>query len=168
MDSVAPDCSARRRTERPGRSRSPFPTASFRISGRRMTRVVSRRSDWRWGMSFAGGSSSNLQPVAFPLALAHANIVRHPAFRRAASRKLFRDDEAGHRTAGPGRGVLFHRELSLDDLAVRGGTAAQEYARCGARFPRLRARSDKISLLQTVRCAGSHGTDLVADDGDAD
>jgi len=24
-------CSARRRTERPGRSRSPFPTASFRL-----------------------------------------------------------------------------------------------------------------------------------------
>ena len=27
------NCSARRRTERPGRSRSPFPTASFRLSG---------------------------------------------------------------------------------------------------------------------------------------
>ena len=29
-----PICSARRRTERPGRSRSPFPTASFRLSTR--------------------------------------------------------------------------------------------------------------------------------------
>src|SRR5581483_4076118 len=39
----------------------------------------------------------------FVVSFSHANFVRHPAQRRAASRKLFRDDAARHRASGQGR-----------------------------------------------------------------
>src|ERR1041385_1416951 len=75
-------------------------------------------------------ATCNLQPAPVQLLFAHANSVGHPAFRRVASGKLFRDDEAGHRTAGTGRGVLFHRELPFDDVAVRRRATAQEHPGC--------------------------------------
>src|SRR5436190_8849138 len=62
-----------------------------------------------------------LRAARFCIDSPNANFVRHPAQRRAASRKLFRDDEAVHRIAGPGRGLLLHRQLPFDDVALRGG-----------------------------------------------
>src|SRR5712692_5581096 len=61
------------------------------------------------------------------LASGHANFVGHSTFRRVASRKLFRDDEARHRTAGRRRGVLFHCQLSFDDVAFRRRGAPPKY-----------------------------------------
>src|SRR5882762_9399018 len=54
----------------------------------------------------------------FSLTSTHANPIRHTTLGRLTSRKLFRDDEAGHRAAGEGRGVLFHRRLSFDDFPL--------------------------------------------------
>jgi hypothetical protein len=48
----------------------------------------------------------------------NANPIWHTTFGRAAPRKLFRDDAALHRTPGKRRGVLLHRQLSLDDLPL--------------------------------------------------
>ena len=69
-----------------------------------------------------------LRSWRFPINLAHANSIRHPTQRHAASRKLFRDDETRHRAAGKGRGVLLHRQLPFHDVAVRPGGAAQKHA----------------------------------------
>ena len=105
---------------------------------------------------------------AFLLTFFHANFVRHPAQRRAASRKLFRDDAARHRVAGKGRGVLFHRGLSFDDLAVRRGRTAQKHPGRGAGFSRVRPGPERIRFLQAIRRAGSDRTGVDAHHAHAD
>ena len=83
-----------------------LPETPFEMSD---TKGITRRLD---------GIVSSFPRPTLLLRSAHANFIGHPTLRRAASWKLFRDDEAGHRITGKGRGVLFHRQLPLNDLAV--------------------------------------------------
>ena len=109
-----------------------------------------------------------LPRLRFCIKFPHENPIGHPAQRRAASRKLFRDDAPGHRASGKRRGVLFHRGLSFDDLAVRRRRTPQEHARRGAGLPRLRPRPAEIRVLQTIRRAASHRAFVAALDRHAD
>src|SRR6266513_3744426 len=81
---------------------------------------------------YAALSFSGLRVGPNLLASAHANFVGHSAFGRATSRKLFRDDEAGPGASRTRRGVLFHRELPLDDVAVRRRGTPPKHAGGGA------------------------------------
>src|SRR5713101_117730 len=96
------------------------------------------------------------------LASGHANFVGHSTFRRVAPWKLFRDDEARHRTAGRRGGVLFHRQLSFDDLAFRRRGAPPQYPGCRAGFPCLRSRLEKVGLFPPIRRAGGDRAGLAA------
>ena len=95
-------------------------------------------------------------------------FIGNPAVGDAACWQLLRHDESGDRAAGAGRGVLFHRELSLDDVGVRRRRTAQKHARRCAGFSRVRARSSQVSVLSPKRCAGGVRADLAADDAHAD
>src|SRR5437016_708622 len=68
-----------------------------------------------------------------------ANPEWDSTLRQSSHRKLLRDDAACDRTSGQGRGVLFHRELPLDDIPVRRRAAPAEHFGCRAGFHRVRA-----------------------------
>src|ERR1035438_6712369 len=97
-----------------------------------------------------------------------AHLIRHTAFGLFASWQLLRDDEARHRASGEGPHLLLYCELSFDDLAGGPRRTPPEYARCGARLPRLRPRSTEDGILPPVRRAGGHRTDLDAKHRDTD
>src|SRR4051812_42355689 len=83
------------------------------------------------------------------------NIIGNTALGRASFGKLFWDDEACHRTSSPGRRLLFYRELSFDDVALRSAATAAKYARCGPRFSRLWAGPKEIGIFSAIGCVRS-------------
>ena len=93
----------------------------------------------------------------------HANSIRHSTLGRAPSGQLFRHDEARHRTAGAGRGLLLHRQLPFHDLALRPRPAPAEHPRCRPGFPGLRTGPRQDPLVPPIRCPRRHRTGLDSD-----
>src|ERR1051326_2479871 len=82
---------------------------------------------------------------------------------------LFRsNDETGGRASRQGRSLLFHRELPLNDVAVRCGATAEELIGCRHRFHCVRFGSEEVRLLEAVGCAGGHRIGMAVIDSDAD
>ena len=85
--------------------------SSFASVGSELFRLRLNDSAWQ-------DRVSSFPCFQFAVTLSYANFVRHPTIRRAASGELFRDDETSRRTARKGRSLLFHCQLSLDDIAL--------------------------------------------------
>src|ERR1700722_10714614 len=118
-----------------------------------------RKKEWRATAKFvcSGGSYAPY-------------FIRYKADRKTAPEELFRHDAPRDRMAGTWRGVLFHRGLPCAHHRARSCKAARIFAWCGARFPRMRARSGESRAFQAIRRAGCYRTlvDSQHDHADAD